>query len=143
MVAAPAAAQDRLTLEEAIALAEKNRDITLKIALERDVRLVAFEDGRIEFEPAQGAQPGLAAEIGRKLTAWTNRRWVVAVSSGAGEATIRERQEEERASKLRGVAAHPHVQKVLEKFPGAEIVGVRSTAPAAEPDAAPPPEEEE
>ncbi len=131
------------TLQDAVALAEQNRDITLKIALERDVRLVAFKDGRMEFQPSPGAQPGLAAEIGRKLTAWTGRRWVVAISSSEGQPTLREVAEEEEASKLRGIAAHPHVQKVLERFPGAQIVGVRSTVQADEPDAAPPPEEED
>src|SRR5690606_35059410 len=83
------------TLQDAVALAEQNRDITLKIALERDVRLVAFEDGRMEFQPSPGAQPGLAAEIGRKLTAWTGRRWVVAISSSEGQPTLREVAEEE------------------------------------------------
>jgi DNA polymerase-3 subunit gamma/tau len=131
------------TLQDAIALAEKNRDITLKIALERDVRLVSFEDGRMEFAPSAGAPAGLAAEIGRKLTAWTNKRWVVAISSQEGERTLREAAEEERASKLRGVAAHPDVQKVMERFPGAEIIGVRAGETAAEPAATEPPPEDE
>ena len=114
------------TLQDAIALAEKNRDITLKIALERDVRLVSFEDGRMEFAPSAGAPAGLAADIGRKLTAWTGKRWVVAISSQEGDSTLRERADEERDSKRRGVAAHPDVQKVLERFPGAEIINVRA-----------------
>ena len=46
--------------EDVIALAHEKRDLTLAYALERDVRLVAFERGRIEFEPTPGAKDGLA-----------------------------------------------------------------------------------
>ena len=112
---------------------------------ERQVRLLHFEDGRIEFQPAASAPPGLANEIGKKLSLWTNRRWVCAVVSGEGPPTLHELAEEEKASKMRGVAAHPHVQAVLERFPGAEIVGVRAPAAAGEEPsgAEPPPEDEE
>ena len=37
------------SFEDVIALAAKNRDIQLKLALERDVRVVRFEDGSIEI----------------------------------------------------------------------------------------------
>ena len=131
------------TLQDAIALAEKNRDITLKIALERDVRLVSFEDGRMEFAPSAGAPAGLAADIGRKLTAWTGKRWVVAISSQEGDPTLRERADEERDSKRRGVAAHPDVQKVLERFPGAEIINVRTAETPDTSATEPPPEPED
>jgi DNA polymerase-3 subunit gamma/tau len=131
------------TLQEAVALCAEKRDILLKTALERDVRPVLFEDGRMEFRPAPGASPGLAAEIGRKFSDWTNRRWIVAISSSEGQDTLRQVADEEREQKLRGVAAHPHVQAVLQRFPGAEIVGVRSTAPVADIPADEPPLEDE
>ncbi|BCJ92013.1 DNA polymerase III subunit gamma/tau [Terrihabitans soli] len=134
------------TLQDAIALADQKRDISLKIAFERQVRLVDFQDGRIEFQPAPGAPPGLSSEIQKKLSLWTNKRWAVVVSSKDGQPTLHEVREEERENQLRGVAAHPHVRAVMERFPGAQIVGVRSTAPAQDQDvsaAEPPPEDEE
>ncbi len=132
------------TLEDAVALAEKQRDITMKMALERQVHLVSFEDGKIEFKPAPGASPGLANDIQRKLSQWTNRRWICVISREDGRPTLHQSAEEARESKMRGVAAHPHVQAVFEHFPGAQIVSVRSTAPEEEPPVAePPPEDEE
>ena len=47
--------------EDVVALAGEKRDIGLKLALERDVRLLHFEDGRIEFNTADGASPSLAS----------------------------------------------------------------------------------
>jgi DNA polymerase-3 subunit gamma/tau len=136
------------TLEDAIALADTKRDIALKIAFERQVRLVNFEDGRIEFRPAPGAPPGLANEIQKKLSAWTNKRWAVVVSSQEGQPTLHEVREDEREQQLRGVAAHPHVQAIMERFPGAQIVRVESSQPAQDVTqddlaAEPPPEDEE
>jgi DNA polymerase-3 subunit gamma/tau len=131
------------TLQDAIALAETKRDISLKIALERLVRLVHFEDGRMEFQPAPGAPPGLANDIQKKLSAWTNRRWAAVISSQEGSPTLHEVAEEAREQQLRGVAAHPHVRAVMDRFPGAQIIGVRSSAPVPDISADEPPLEDE
>jgi DNA polymerase-3 subunit gamma/tau len=132
------------SFEQAVALAEKHRDIAFKMALERDVRLVSFEDGKIEFRPAGGASANLAGDIQKRLSTWTGRRWVVAISREEGAATLREIAEEKRATQLMGVAAHPHVQAIMARFPGAEIIGVRNLAVAEpEPENAPPPEEDD
>jgi DNA polymerase-3 subunit gamma/tau len=139
--AAPAAAPRLQRLEDAVALAGSHRDIGLKTALERDVRLVAFEDGKIEFNPAPGAAPGLAAEIQRKLSAWTGRRWQVVVSSEGGAETLRAAAEAAAASRRTGIAAHPDVQAVLAAFPGAEIIDVRVAPETAPGDEAPPAED--
>jgi DNA polymerase-3 subunit gamma/tau len=117
------------TLEAAIAMAAEKRDISFKIALERDLRLVRFEDGHIEFEPTSTAAPDLAQVIQRKFSEWTNRRWIVSVARSGGAVTVHEKAEAARQEKRRGVAAHPHVQAILDRFPGAEIVEVRSNAP--------------
>ncbi len=116
-----------------VALAEEKRDIGVKIALERDVRLVRFEDGRLEFAPAEGASPQLAADLSRKISEWTGRRWIVALSSEEGAPTLREVSEKEKSERLTGVRAHPLVQAVMDRFPGAQIVAIRDAAdPAVE-----------
>ena len=125
---------------DVVALAETNRDIQLKAALERDVRLVKFEDGTIEFEAAPGASPLLAQTLMRKLGEWTGRRWMVAVVAGGGAASLREKQQAAVEAEKRDVADDPLVRKVLAMFPGSEIVAVRAAdivadvVPDAEPD---------
>ena len=125
-----------------VALAGEKRDIGLKLALERDVRLVRFEDGRLEFAPAQGAAPQLAADISRKVSEWTGRRWIVVVSKEEGAPSLRAQAEADKAELERGVQADPLVQAVLNRFPGAKIVGVTQAAPE-EPAADAGPEESE
>jgi DNA polymerase-3 subunit gamma/tau len=118
--------------EELVALANEKRDLVIKTALERDVRLVRFEDGKLEVALEPGAARTLTGELSRKLSQWTGRRWMVVVSAEQGAPTVQAQTEARRAELVRGVAADPLVQAVLTRFPGAEIVDVRSPfAPAA------------
>jgi DNA polymerase-3 subunit gamma/tau len=128
----PAQAERTLaSFEDVVALAGEKRDLPLKLALERFVRLVAFEDGRIDMALAPGAPQPLVNDLSRKLSEWTNRRWLVVLSSEEGAPTLRERAEARQAAVLTGVRADPLVRAVLERFPGAEIVDVRENGPIA------------
>jgi DNA polymerase III subunit gamma/tau len=119
-----------------VALAAEKRDVGLKSALERDVRLVRFEDGRIEIALEASAQKSLTGELSKKLAEWTGRRWMVIVSAEAGMPSLYTQAQTRKAELKDGVRADPLVQAVLTRFPGAEIVEVRPPAGAA--DEAPP-----
>jgi DNA polymerase III subunit gamma/tau len=118
--------------EDLIALAAEMRDLQTKAALERDIRLVRCEDGRLEIALEPSASKALVGELGRKLSDWTGRRWMVVVSTEPGQPTLRSQQEARRTALENDIRADPLVQAVLAKFPGAEIVAVRSadTGPA-------------
>jgi DNA polymerase III subunit gamma/tau len=118
--------------EDIVALAGRHRDIQLKLALERDVRLVRFEQGRIEFSVASGASPRLAHTLMSRLQEWTGSRWLVAVSSTPGAPSLKEQEEAKAREILTGVHFDPLVQSALTAFPGAEIVGVRTNKIALE-----------
>ena len=81
---APARALNRF--EDLIALAAEKRDVSLKSALERDVRLVRFEDGQLEIALEPSAAKMLVGDLSKKLHDWTGRRWMVVVSAEAGRA---------------------------------------------------------
>ncbi len=59
-------------------------------------------------------------------------RWMVAISSAPSAPTLREQAEAREQERRIGVQADPLVRSVLERFPGAEIVAVRSNAPEDE-----------
>jgi len=129
---------------ELIALAAEKRDITMKMALERDVRLVRFEDGQLEIGMEASAPKGLVHDLQRKLTAWTGKRWIVVVSKEQGAPTMRSQADAKQAEIELGVQSDPLVRQVLERFPGAKIVGVTQVGPdAGEGPDLPPVEEED
>src|SRR5262249_2459056 len=131
-VATAAIAVERF--EDLLELAAEKRDLVVKTALERDVRLVGFEDGRLEIALEPGAAATLVQELSRKLSQWTGRRWMVVLSTEQGAPTVNAQAEARKAELMRGVTADPLVQAVLNRFPGAQIVGVRApeAAPAAD-----------
>ncbi len=139
-VAETVAAAPTLTIgsfEALIALVQEKRDIAMKLALERDVRLVRCEDGQLEIALEKSAPKTLVHDLQRKLTAWTGKRWMVVVSQEQGSATVRAQADARQAELERGVQSDPLVQAVLNRFPGAKVVGVTQNAPGEPPDASP------
>jgi hypothetical protein len=49
---------------------------------------------------------------------------------GAGGSTLGELAAAEQQARIEALATDPRIQPILERFPGARIVNVRSTAPA-------------
>jgi DNA polymerase III subunit gamma/tau len=119
------------SFEELVALAVEKRDIGMKSVLERDVRLVRFEDGKLEIAFEASAPKTMAGDLSKKLADWTGRRWMVVVSAEPGAPSLRAQAEARNAELKDGVRADPLVQAVLNRFPGAEIVSVRPAPGAA------------
>ena len=126
-----------------IAFANERRDLPLKTLLERDVRLVHFEDGKLEIALEPSASKALIGDLARKLTALTGRRWMVVVSAEAGQPTLKAQAEAQRTEFIAGVQNDPVVQTVLARFPGAQIVAVREPDRGMAPPAAVAPAEDD
>ena len=142
----PEAATTTLSIgsfEELIALATDKRDIAMKMALERDVRLVRCEDGQLEIAVEASAPKTLVHDLQRKLIAWTGKRWIVVVSKEQGAPTMRAQMDARQAEIELGVQSDPLVQAVLNRFPGAKIVGVTQNVPEAGAEAVPGEEDED
>ena len=94
--------------------------------LEEHVSLVRFEPaGSIELHLLPGAPKELANELREKLNAWTDKRWMVALSKAPGAPAIGQAQRERQAAEIRDIAKHPAVAAVLQQFPDAQVTGVR------------------
>jgi DNA polymerase-3 subunit gamma/tau len=127
--AAPAAPMLQLnSFVELVALAAEKRDLMTRAALEADVRLVKFEDGRLELAMERSASRTLINDLSRKLEQWTGRRWTVSVSNEAGQPTLRSQSEAQKNERERVAESDPRVQEVLARFPGAKVVEVRRLA---------------
>jgi DNA polymerase-3 subunit gamma/tau len=112
-----------------VALAGQKRDLMTKSALESDMRLVRFEEGRLEVALEPNASKTMITELGRKFELWTGRRWTVTVSNEQGQPTLRSVNQAAKQEHARTAEADPRVQEVLSRFPGAKVVEVRRLAP--------------
>jgi DNA polymerase-3 subunit gamma/tau len=125
-----AAPQLRVTsFTQLVALAGQKRDLLTKGALEADMRLVRFEEGRLEVALEPNASKTMITELARKFELWTGRRWTVIVSNEQGQPTLRSVNQAAKQEHARTAEADPRVQEVLSRFPGSKVVEVRRLAP--------------
>lgn len=126
---------------DVVALFQTKREAILAAHLQSDVHLVQFEMGRIDFRPSDKAPSNLATRVAASLNEWTGKRWLISVSSHAGDPTLKEQAAKMAADQRAQAALHPLVKAVQAAFPGASIDEVRDLAqpaeePASEPEAA-------
>jgi DNA polymerase-3 subunit gamma/tau len=125
----PQAAQRTVlqTFDDVLQLIDSKRDVTLKLDVERYVRLVDFKPGVIAFEPAPGAPANLPQRLSGKLKEWTGQPWMMDIQTG-GQETGYERDRREEADVRAAIESDPFVTAVRDAFPGAEIIGIRPIA---------------
>ncbi len=113
------------TFDELIFLAEDQRDLKIKSYLRRHIRLVSFENGRIEFSTTGNPPASFITDLQLKLKAWTGQRWNLIISREEGRPSLEEVEREEEKSRLDTARSDPDVEAVLARFPGAKVIDVR------------------
>ncbi|MEM7168706.1 MAG: DNA polymerase III subunit gamma/tau [Pseudomonadota bacterium] len=129
MVAAPEtkpfAAVELASFEAVIALARDHREAALANHLMKDVHLVHFEPGRIDFRPGDRAPGKLANQLSGFLSQATGRRWMVSLSQAEGLPPLHDQAQAAEAAKRQAAMAHPLVKAAMDIFPGARLVDRR------------------
>ena len=114
------------------------------LTLLRQLRLVAYEPGRIVYETHAGLRPDFRKRLREELGRATGRVWGVEETDAGGQPSLAEGEAAAEAE----LKAHPLVQAALEIFPDSELTIGRPPDPAAESaaaneEAAPPPPDAE
>lgn len=109
------------TFQHVVDLIRANRDVKLLVEVESGVRLVSFQPGRIEFEPAPIAASDLAQRLGARLQSWTGVRWAVSVVSDGGAPAITEARDAKKLALRHEASKDLLVAAILGAFPGASI----------------------
>lgn len=115
------------TFADVIELVTLRKEGRLRGHLLRDVHLVRFEPGRIEFRAGEHAPDDLAKQLSGFLNRETGRTWLVGLSAASGGQTVADQQAAAGAALRASVTDHPFVRAVLETFPDARIEDVRRT----------------
>ncbi len=114
------------TFGHVVELIRDRRDVKLLVEVETGLRLVSYQPGRIEFEPAGNAPADLAQRLGARLQGWTGNRWAISVVSDGGAPTIADIRDASENALRAQAADHPMVQAVLARFPAASITDIRT-----------------
>ena len=115
------------TLLDISELADAHEEPLLAALIRTHVRLVRMQPGLLEINLTDGAPETLPGDMARQLTRWTDTRWMVSLSDGAGGRTISEERQAARQRQRDDLAETPVIKSIFETFPGAEIESVRPT----------------
>ena len=121
----PASTRTLNRFEELIFLVEDKRDLALKTAIKRHIRLVSFADGRMEMSLVESPPRDFLTNLGKRLEEWTGKRWMLSVSQQEGALTLAEQEREENKAQMDDAKSHPAVEAILKQFPGSKIVNIR------------------
>ncbi len=113
------------SFEELIFLVEDKRDLALKTAIKRHLRLVSFAEGRIEMNLVENPARDFLTVLGKRLEQWTGKRWMLSISQQEGAPTLGEQEAMENAAQMDDARADPAVEAIMAQFPGARIVDIR------------------
>lgn len=114
-----------LSFEGLLEALEDAREIVLVTELERFVRPVSLETGRLVIELLPNAPPDLQKRTVEALVALTDEDWLVEAGSG-GQESIAERNKRLEIERVDAAKQAPEVVAALKAFPGARILDVRA-----------------
>jgi DNA polymerase-3 subunit gamma/tau len=122
----PVSVQAVASLGDVVAVLEQAGEYLLSSQVYQFVHLVKFEAGRLEFRPAEQAPPKLAQDLSKHLSAMTGSRWIVSVSGAPGALTLAEQAQAHKKQEFAEVLNLPVVREIIETFPGAELIDIKS-----------------
>ncbi|MFL2888192.1 MAG: DNA polymerase III subunit gamma/tau [Pelagibacteraceae bacterium] len=113
--------------EDLIKLAEKEKEIELKYDLERNVRLVNFQKGKIDIGFNEKLNKDFIKLLTEKLLVWTGERWIISLSKDNNLKTFHEQKIEKKQSKLENEKNSEVYKEVSKFFPDSELIDVSET----------------
>ena len=108
-----------------ISLAEKEKEIELKYDLERNVRLINFENGKIDINFNENLNKNFIKKLSQNLEKWTGKRWIITLSkNNENSKTFHENKKEEKTKELSEGKKSEVYNEITKAFSDAELLSV-------------------
>ncbi len=111
--------------QDLIDLANKEKEMELKFDLERNVRLVSFNNGKIDISFNEKLNKNFIKNLTEKLLAWTGDRWIISLSKNIGSKTVYEQEMEHKSNNLKAEQSNEIVKKLISTFSDAKLVEIK------------------
>ena len=113
------------SFQDLLDLTNKHKEIELKFDLERNVRLVKFEQGKIDISFNENLSKDFIKNISNKLNEWTGKRWIISLSKDEGETTVYDKKNKLKAELLEQMKQSEIYKKIITTFPDIELIDVK------------------
>jgi DNA polymerase-3 subunit gamma/tau len=108
-----------------ISLAEKNKEAELKYDLERNVKLINFENGKIDINFNENLNKNFIKNLSRSLFNWTGKRWIITLSKEEGSKTLYQKKIDEKEKFLNKEKESEVFKEMKNIFPDADLIDVK------------------
>ena len=113
---------DITSFQDLIDEANKEKEIELKYDLERNVKLVSFNKGKIDISFNEKLNKNFIKNLSEKLLSWTGERWIISLSKNDDAKSIHEMNLEEKNSKIEEYKKTKIAQDIKRVFPDAKLI---------------------
>ena len=107
-----------------ISLCLKHKEMQLKYDLEKNVSLVKFSNGQMEFSFNENIDKNFIKNLSKKLFVWTGKRWIITLSKEKGQPTHQEIKLKKKQTQLEEAIKTNVYKKMLEAFSDAKLITV-------------------
>ena len=124
----PEAAKTKIEIknfQDLIDQANKEKEVELKFDLERNVKLVSFNKGKIDISFNEKLNRSFIKNLTEKLLLWTGERWIISLSKNSNAKSIYEQNVEKKSSKLEEFKKSDLALQIEEAFPDAELINIQ------------------
>ena len=112
------------SFQDLIDQANKEREIQLKFDLERNVKLVSFEKGKIDISFNDKLNKHFIKNLSEKLHNWTGERWIISLSKNLEAKSIYEKNLEIKKNKIEEFKKSKAAKEFERAFPDAKLIDV-------------------
>ena len=113
------------SFQDLIDRANKEKEIELKFDLERNVKLVSFNKGKIDISFNEKLNQNFIKNLTEKLLLWTRERWIISLSKNNDAKSIYEQNMERKSSKLEEFKKSDLALQIEEAFPDAKLINIQ------------------
>ena len=113
------------SFQDLIDQANKEKEVELKFDLERNVKLVSFNKGKIDISFNEKLNKNFIKNLTEKLLLWTGERWIISLSKNNDAKSIYEKTMEKKSSKLEEFKRSDVARQIEEAFPDAKIIDIQ------------------
>ncbi len=113
------------SFKELVELTNRNKEMELKYDLERNVKLVKFEDGKIDINFNDKLNKSFIKKLSQNLFKWTGKRWIISLSKNESYKTLKEIKLEEKDKSLKNEKTSLISEKVYKTFSDADLIEVK------------------
>ena len=110
------------SFQDLINLANKEKEIELKYDLERNVKLVSFNRGKIDISFNEKLNKNFIKNLTEKLFSWTGERWIISLSKNNVAKSIYEKNLEDKNNAIEEFKKSKVTKDLQKAFPDAKLI---------------------